>query len=196
MLGQLVQLSDDEAVPPPAPPSGQGLQDVLQLSDDEILAAGRPSSSSTNQGAVLVPAAPTDVKRKRVRPPPEPSIEAIRLQLNKVLCSRCRCSRKSRFKKPSCLAPFRKHMDKLANMQLGWRQLLKQDMDREAQHGFDKSCLHVPLVFKGGLKLRMMSFILGTPQAGDTQEEGLNLESESRKGLSVSCLSKLLLDLI
>ena len=126
-LQQVVQLSDEETLPPPAP----RLQAVSQLSDDEEVPASGRASSSSAPG----PGAVAGVKRKRQAA--KPSIEAIRLQLNKVICSKCRCCRKSRRGKPSCFAPFRKHMDKLANMQLGWREQLKEDMDRVAQHGFD-----------------------------------------------------------
>ena len=89
--------------------------DVTAMSDDEAHAGPLPERQSK--------------KRKRLAAPP--SYDAIRKQLNRVLNSVCRCSKRTKNRK-NCLQPFRGKLDELVSMQLRLRKLHKLDMDREA----------------------------------------------------------------
>ena len=154
------RMIDCVAHPAPNPP-GRSLCSLNVLSDDEEQHAVAASSSCSGRKNILAGPTPqpansadskvnavvclTDdeadntavvstscgVKRKSGAVPAPPSMEQIRRQLNRVLSSSCRCSRKRR-DGPNCFRKFRDKIDQLAALQFAWRKLHKEDMDREA----------------------------------------------------------------
>ena len=77
------------------------------------------------------PSGPQQSKKRKSRQPSAPSYDAIRKQLNRVLSSACRCSKRTKGSK-NCLRAYRGKLDELCSMQLRLRRLHKLDMDREA----------------------------------------------------------------